>query len=808
MIQRKSSIALISLTLLADLALVISPTRYGGAFVLLWILPGLGWATWLTDDYHRIGVEEILLGLGLGMGTIALLTLAIHYIPGPFPFVVLLIATNFTTVMLALKHPVVRLKLTIQDSPTYIAHIGLIILVAIFFRFFHLGYSEFQGDESIIMMRAARAITGDDEQLFYHQKGPLEILVPLATWRLSGTINEWQVRLPFAFFGCLGVLAVYLLGRHWFNYRVALIAALLLSINGYFVGFGRIVQYQSLVLAMTTMALLAIERWSKQKGDHWLYISAALLALGFLGHYDAILTLPAIAYIVGRKTIKNYKRSNKIVHTLKSLTGAATLAIGILSLFYVPFVRHPNFAKTFSYLSSDRLGSENLLYNNLLPSISLATFYNSTYYLVILTSLLIIALLFSFRRWQLLLPATGIALLFFLRSSIWAIPVVIVLLGITVLASKTSPQSRVVWVWFSFPFLFYYFLVWDPRTHVLNVFPPGVLLAGFALDHLLRQIPIQRTYYMTDALLLALFLFLAYYPYVMFLQHTPEIKRTWPTHRPAAYWRPKDVPLFGYFGFPYRAGWKVIGKLIEKGHLTGTYNSNEEFAITNWYTRGAERTYCSRPDWYFIAKNVQDSVEIPRSEIKDHYHLWGKVLVGSETKLQIYHSNPLTDSVKMFQVKVYSAGFDNQTTPHNAIPTPPKDYIPAGHTLGNMIRLLGYRLNTQEAHPGESIKVTLYWKALKPMKANYQVFNHLYDSEMWGQQDGTPACAFRPTTLWEPGQVIRDEYTIPIDSSTPPGDIPLVVGMYGLISKERLPVYGPDGQPMGDSISLGTVTVQ
>jgi hypothetical protein len=586
---------------------------------------------------------------------------------------------------------------------------------------------------------------------------------------------------------------------------------LLLSINGYFVGFGRIVQYQSLVLAMTTMSLLAVEHWTKRAGDQWLYISATLLAFGFLSHYDAVLTLPAVVYIVGQEIWRNYQESNKLKQSLISPASAATLAIGILAVFYIPFVKHPNFDKTLSYLSGDRLGSEGFLYNNLISSIPLATFYNSSYYLAILVGLLIMAAFFSFRRWRLLLPASGIALLIILWSPVWAGPVLIILLAAIILGSRASPSIRVTWLWFGFPFIFYYFLVWDARTHVLNVFPATVLLSGFALDRFLSKINFSgyASYrYLIISFLFALFLFLAYYPYIMFIQHNPEVKRTWPTHRPSAYWKPSEVPLFGYFGFPYQAGWKVVGALVEEGKLNGIYNSNEEHAITNWYTHGAERTYCPQPDWYFIAKNVQDEVEIPQAQIENHYHLWGKVLVDNETKLWIYHSRPLSGSVKMLQARDYYPIFDAQTRPYEVIPTPPQNYIPAGHTLGNKIRLLGYRLDTREVHPGGYIKVTLYWKALQSMTINYQVFNHLYDGEMWGQQDGTPACAYRPTTLWEPGQVIRDEYTIKVDSSVPIGDIPLLVGMYNLVTKERLSVRGPDGQLMGDSVALEMVTIR
>jgi len=772
---------LAALTLLADLALALPATRYGAAFALLWLLPGLAWASLLADRHHQTSAEDIAVGLGLGTSTTALLTLLLHYIPGPLTLPVLLIAVNvsiFAPLLVISRHPSPDPRFSMLHSP--FSHLSFVILIAAFFRLLYLGYSEFQGDEGIVMIRAARATLGDEAQLFYHQKGPAEVLLPMVTWTLSGTINEWQARLPFAYAGVLGVVALYLLGRQWFNGRTAFVAALLLAINGYFVGFGRIVQYQSLVLATTTLALLALWRWSEGEGRRWLVAGAALLAFSLLAHYDAGLALPAAAYVVGRRlwVVRSQWRV-----WLKDLLGAGALAGGILALFYVPFALHPNFAKTLGYLGGARIGTGGPLYNNLLSSLPLATFYNSIYYLVGLACLLVVASFLSFRR-----------------------------LGISV-------ALHTAWLWFGVPFLFYYFLVWDPRTHVLNVFPGAILLAAVALDYLVNLVPSstrhcssstgRRSLFIVHCSLFVVFLFLAYYPYLMFIQHNPEIKRTWPAHQPVLYWKPGDeIPLFGYFGFPYRAGWKVIGTLVEEGILSGVYASNEEQEITNWYVRGAERTVCPDPEWYLIAKNVQDEVPIQQTDIETAYHLWGEIRVAGEPKLWIYRRGPSVAVPAIYHVEDYAPRFDARTTLANAIPRPPANYTPADYTLGDKVRLLGYRLEDVEARPGGSIYLVLYWEALQPMKTNYQVFNHLYDGTMWGQQDGTPGCASLPTVLWEPGQIVRDEYTIPIAPSTPVGDIPLRVGMYDLVTRERLPVRGLDDVPIGDAIPLTTVAVR
>jgi 4-amino-4-deoxy-L-arabinose transferase-like glycosyltransferase len=800
--------ALVTLTLLANLALAAPALRYGAAFTLLWLLPGLAWAGLLTDHRRRPAAEELAIGLGLGFGSTVLLTLLLHYIPGPLPFTLLLVAVNLLTFILIFlpTHPHPSKPIN-EDRSLFIVHCSLIILIAALFRLVNLGYSEFQGDEGIVMQRAARAILGDDAQLFYHQKGPIEILLPTATWTLSGAINEWQARLPFAFAGLLGVVALYLLGRRWFNERSGWIAALLLAINGYFVGFGRIVQYQSIVLALTALALLALWRWSQAEGDRWLIAGAALLACGVLAHYDAALALPAAAYIVGRRLW--FTRSG-----WRALVMAGLLACVILALFYIPFVLHPNFSKTIAYLGKARIGTGGPLYNNLLSSLPLATFYNSAYYLIGLACLLVVASFLSFRRWGLLIPASCLLCSF---APLLTGPALALLLSFIILSRRSSTPSRAAWLWFGAPFLFYYFLVWDPRTHVLNAFPGAVLLAAFALDYFMNRVSpspclgvsLSPRHFSLLIVCSSLFILLAYYPYSMFVQHTPEIKRTWPAHQPTLYWKPDaETPLFGYFGFPYRAGWKVVGVLIEEGILDGVYASNEEQEVTGWYTRGAERTYCPGPEWYFIAKNVQDEVAIQQTDVEENYHVWGEIQVAGEPKLWIYYQGPPVTPPQLFHVEDYASRFDARTTPASTMPPPLTDYTPAGHTLGESIRLLGYCLDATDARPGGSIGLVLYWEPLRPIETNYQVFNHLYDGTMWGQQDGTPGCALQPTVLWNPGQIVRDEYTIPIDPAAPAGDIPLLVGMYSLETEQRLPVRAPDDPSIGDAIPLAVVTVR
>jgi len=108
------------------------------------------------------------------------------------------------------------------------------------------------------------------------------------------------------------------------------------------------------------------------------------------------------------------------------------------------------------------------------------------------------------------------------------------------------------------------------------------------------------------------------------------------------------------------------------------------------------------------------------------------------------------------------------------------------------IALLGYDLEPESPVPGDTLHLTLYWQALKPMTQSYTVFTHLVgpDAQLIGQQDNMPLRDAAPTTCWLPGEVIADPYEFLIDSQTSPGNYVLATGFYSWSTGERLPISG------------------
>jgi hypothetical protein len=130
--------------------------------------------------------------------------------------------------------------------------------------------------------------------------------------------------------------------------------------------------------------------------------------------------------------------------------------------------------------------------------------------------------------------------------------------------------------------------------------------------------------------------------------------------------------------------------------------------------------------------------------------------------------------------------------------------------LGGQITLLGYEADKLEVAPGEAVDVTLYWAAQAPLSVDYTVFLHLAApaGPPYAQADGQPQHGAYPTSFWDAGEVVRDPLTIVVPADLPPGEYPLLAGMYLLETGERLLWLAPDGSVQGDAVPLVMLTVR
>ncbi len=139
---------------------------------------------------------------------------------------------------------------------------------------------------------------------------------------------------------------------------------------------------------------------------------------------------------------------------------------------------------------------------------------------------------------------------------------------------------------------------------------------------------------------------------------------------------------------------------------------------------------------------------------------------------------------------------------------------PLAANWADKIALLGYDLPSDAFHPGDSLPVTVYWRALSEMDLPYTFFVHLLgpfnpatNGPLWGQHDAQPGNGTYPTTAWGAGEIVLDRYLVPTPPEAPPGQYELEIGFYYLPTLARLPLLDSSGQAIGDRVLLAPVRV-
>jgi 4-amino-4-deoxy-L-arabinose transferase-like glycosyltransferase len=830
-------LGVVILAILSNGIILWGPPRllvFAAGFVLACLLPGtlLSRVVLPGDALDRI--EKIALTMGMGFAALILGTLGIHYLPGPLtaPLILVLYDVLILLLLIALflrkrrqvgQDGILSYDIPRPEPQTRLLPLVALLLVAAFLRLTNLGYSEFQGDEARAMLMAAGALRGQDDILFLHKKGPVEVLLPATFYALQGTADEFTARLPFALASLAGVLSVYILARRLFPHHTlaAPVAAGLLAVDGYLVAFGRIVQYQSVVFLMMTLAAWCFTLWYRDPDPVLAILAAFFVAVGTLAHYEAVLVIPFMAWLFWAR---GRREGWPLGRWARQALGPVLIFALIAGAFYIPFIRHPHFTQTAQYITERRIGEE-LLYNNLTRFFHLATFYNSTYYIVFLI-LGLLALVVGQLRVSLRPTSLAVAIQAVLAVGLLGVvlfPQALVIQGLNlaflpfaatlaalIAAPRVTTELKATVLWFGVPFLIASFLILKPNTHFYTMFPAWAILVGVAISYLIAALDgrIGRAALILGGIvLLALF---GYYVYIVFVRHTPDYRRGYPATRPAFY--PvvygDQVPKGGVFGFPHRGGWKAIGALYAQGVLQGSYSANEEPLITSWYTRRA--AWCrDAADVYFITSVIHDIENIPVDRIRAENHLMGRVWSDGRPVMEIYSRQPMAAPVD-YDLAELQGVFDAATQPDLSLWAleQPVPQVRVDALLGEGARLLGFDAPRQVA-AGGALPLVLYWEPLAPFDRHYNVFAHIEveGENLWGQSDGTPACGRQPTTGWQPGQVVVDSHSLPVDSATPPGEYPLLVGLYDPMTGERLPVVGRDVNPYGNAALLGTVRV-
>ncbi len=814
-----------------------------GALVLAVLLPGWGVASLLTGiPTTRDGwLRSILYGIAAGFGVLAVTMLLIAYRPGGILRWQLLATFNALSLLAVGVLTWGRGRASAIMSPAeddalpnafWWVAAGVLVLAASL-RLAWLGFSEFQGDEARVMLRAQELIAGFENPIYVHHKMPGEILFSAAFYGLAGVTSEAAARLPFALASMASVVALLLLGWRLLGPVAGSVAAALLAVDGFSIAFGRIVQYQSVVILAGILVLLMLfERLqSRDSRDIWRWsLLAGGIGVGALyAHYDILAIGLPVVWLLALIARKHGGRA----FALALLPGLA-LVVGATTIFATWWVQHSGFEMAYTYILDERLGKAPP-YNNLIDFVHRAFTYSSSYYVIALALLTIIGIgsvvTRSFGRvWGVVgaLAALAAGAIAFgalpgLRTGASIAPLAILLLLLPLLP-KMSVGERMIWLWWSPLVVASLFFISSPDSHVYIFYVPWVLIAGCVCQQVwawARQRPRGVSMALAGAGVIALALF-AMYPWQVFAD-APEMRfRDWETERPAAYWYPFErITTRANMGFPLRVGWKSVGSLMASGELPGGFETNAKPEVVDWYTRGYGG--CPAPQNSFIAAPSIEMGTRSFTEILDTHDSGAAStatvnVMDSATgspALRIFSSVAIASTMTQIDERDVSASFAVLTTQQpisrrgKVIAAP--DHVAVNARLGNGVELLGYVGELGTARPGDTISLNLIWSVEVLLLDSWTVFLQLVDpatNAKAGQTDALPVCGTNPTTNWRPGDLIVDPQQIAIFDDAAPGAYTLFAGMYNVITGERLPVTLADGTSSGDWISLGQVIVE
>lgn len=791
------------------------PFRFAAALILLAFLPGWVWADVFTYPHRLIPLAQVTLAVGLSLALTVFSLIFTVYLAGGLAAMQVLLALNLVMLAGLLVAGWLRrsrsagpgLPTTKKWAVAALLVGAALLVLALALRLPRLGYAEFHEDEAEALMLGVRLLRGEAYALFLHRKGPAQMLVPVAFWLLTGRITEALARAAFALSSALSVITVFLLGRRWFNWPAGAIAALLWAVNGYAIGFGRMVQYQALIFFWGPLALFTLfVAWREQRP--WLQVPAALLlAASLLAHFDALLLLPVAGYL-GWLIVSRAKTGTDRRRVVLISAFSLGLFLLLLAAFYIPFVLDPEFKNTANYLSQSRV-KPGLLYNNLDVLRRLDRDYSSRFYVPALLAGLVGYLLLAYRRHRLvLLGLGGLALSAAMWPAGWQVGSMslavlpwLLLIGAAFWLA-TAPAEKAAWLLVGAPLIGYVFLVDDPRTHLYIIYPGAVLLAGAGWARFFGYRRLRWPAAGVGVVLLGAVLVYVVSIFLPTESTYARLRRQWDGSIWAQVYRDIPEPR-QYFGYPKREGWKTIGVLRANGQIPGDFRSvNEEFIIPIWYNFGQARSCYDTPAQVFIRLTGLDAVEL-----REGYRRSGQVEREGEIRIAIAsRENLAPPTPETFVAERFVSAFDRLATPAQFIrQNEPHHHV--GTQFGPAIEFEGFDLSATRVAPGDTIYLNLYWRAVAAPAQNYRAFVHLTDgATLWAQQDDTPACRL-PTTIWRAGQHAVGQFRLTVNPDTPPGRYPLVIGLYQAGTLERLKITGGAGQPGDDFLWLGDIDV-
>jgi hypothetical protein len=134
---------------------------------------------------------------------------------------------------------------------------------------------------------------------------------------------------------------------------------------------------------------------------------------------------------------------------------------------------------------------------------------------------------------------------------------------------------------------------------------------------------------------------------------------------------------------------------------------------------------------------------------------------------------------------------------------------PVSVNFEDELELVGYNIQQRRAIPGETIDLTLYWRARRSLVTDYTFFAQIVgeDTTRWASFDIAPP---EGTTNWQPDEVQAMTLTLTLNENSESALYPIIVGIYTQTAEgifDRLQIQTDDGRLTDDFLELTLIRV-
>ena len=116
----------------------------------------------------------------------------------------------------------------------------------------------------------------------------------------------------------------------------------------------------------------------------------------------------------------------------------------------------------------------------------------------------------------------------------------------------------------------------------------------------------------------------------------------------------------------------------------------------------------------------------------------------------------------------------------------------ASVTFDDRMELIGFTVEPQSAGQGSTVTVTLIWRVLDKIDAEYNTFVHVVNEagQLLAQSDRPTGMGYREPASWIIDELIYDQHKLMLPAGKTSNDIEIRVGLYDFARGERADVDG------------------